>query len=406
MVGRGYELDNGDQVVLTDEELATAAPRKTRTIDIEAFVDLADVDPIYFDHPYFLLPAGEGEGSKRAYQLLLKVMQRTDRAALGRFVMRTKEYLVIVRVRDDLLALTTMLFHDEIRPAKGIPAGGKKPKKAQLDRAIALIEALAVDWDPSQYEDRYRERLLDVIKRKKKGKRITVPDDERQPSPVPDLMAALEESLKAAKGGGDARRRRRTSPGSAARSSTSVPRTPTSRAGPRCPRTSWSRRSTAASRPAPIERSVGNVGRIVPPDLLDRILSEIRDRKRRRRPPTRNRSRPSSGRSRHSTRPSPRARRGVGPGAGPLRGHRPAGARRGANREAILAAVGERPGATAREIADFTGIARATVASTVTRLAADGVLERSELPAGGLGSAPPARADPRRRRRARPHCWV
>ena len=179
VIGRGYELDNGDQVVLTDEELATAAPRKTRTIDIEAFVDLADVDPIYFDHPYFLLPAGEGEGSKRAYQLLLKVMQRTDRAALGRFVMRTKEYLVIVRVRDDRLALTTMLFHDEIRPAKGIPTGGKKPKKAQLDDAVALIEALAVDWDPSQYEDRYRERLLEVVKRKKKGKRITVPDDER-----------------------------------------------------------------------------------------------------------------------------------------------------------------------------------------------------------------------------------
>ena len=202
VVGRGYERDNGDQVVLTDEELALAAPRKTRTIDIEAFVDLADVDPMHFDHPYFLLPAGEGEGAKRAYQLLLKVMQGTDRAALGRFVMRTKEYLVLVRVRDDLLSLTTMLFHDEIRPANNLPAGGKKPKKAQLDRAVALIEALAVDWDPSQYEDRYRERLLDVIKRKKKGKRITVPDDERQPSPVPDLMAALEESLQAAKGNG------------------------------------------------------------------------------------------------------------------------------------------------------------------------------------------------------------
>ena len=185
VVGRGYERDNGDQVVLTDEELATAAPRKTRTIDIEAFVDLADVDPMYFDHPYFLLPAGEGEGSKRAYQLLLKVMQRTDRAALGRFVMRTKEYLVIVRVRDDLLALTTMLFHDEIRPAKGIPAGGKKPKKAELDGAIALIEALAVDWDPSQYEDRYRERLLDVIKRKKKGKRITSPTTSGSLRPCP-----------------------------------------------------------------------------------------------------------------------------------------------------------------------------------------------------------------------------
>jgi DNA end-binding protein Ku len=120
-------------------------------------------------------------------------------------VLRTKEYLVIVRVRDGLLALTTMLFHDEIRPAKDIPAGGAKPKKAQLDRAVALVEALAVDWDPSQYEDRYRERLLDVIERKKKGKRISVPDDERQPAPVPDLMAALEESLKAATGGGNGR---------------------------------------------------------------------------------------------------------------------------------------------------------------------------------------------------------
>ena len=86
VIGRGYDLDNGDQVILTDEELATAAPRKTRTIDIEAFVDLADIDPIYFDHPYFLLPAGETEGTVRAYQLLLEVMQRTDRAALGRFV--------------------------------------------------------------------------------------------------------------------------------------------------------------------------------------------------------------------------------------------------------------------------------------------------------------------------------
>ncbi len=204
-IGHGYEPDDGEQVVLTDEELALAAPRKTRTIDIEAFVDLADVDPIYFDHPYFLLPAGEGEGSKRAYQLLLEVMRRSERAALGRFVLRTKEYLVIVRVRDGLLALTTMLFHDEIRPAKDIPTGGAKPKKAQLDRAVALVEALAEDWDPSRYEDRYRARLLEVIERKKKGKRITVPDDERQPAPVPDLMAALEESLKAAKGGGNGR---------------------------------------------------------------------------------------------------------------------------------------------------------------------------------------------------------
>jgi DNA end-binding protein Ku len=199
-VGHGYELDGGKQVVLTDEELAAAAPRKTRTIDIEAFVDLADVDPAYFDHPYFLLPQGEAEGSRRAYQLLVEVMESSERAALGRFVMRTKEYLVAVRVRDGLLSLTTMLFHDELRPAKDVPGGGRKPAKERLDRAVALIEAMTEEWDPSRYDDRYRERLLEVIERKKKGKRITVPEDEDEPSPIPDLMAALEQSLAAAKG--------------------------------------------------------------------------------------------------------------------------------------------------------------------------------------------------------------
>jgi DNA end-binding protein Ku len=199
-VGHGYELDSGKEVVLSDEELSAAAPRKTRTIDIEAFVDLADVDPVYFDHPYFLLPEGEAEGTRRAYQLLVEVMQGTERAALGRFVLRTKEYLVAVRVRDDLLSLTTMLFHDEVRPTKPVPGGGRKPAKERLDRAVTLIEAMSVDWDPARYEDRYRERLLEVIERKKKGKRITVPDDQDEPSPIPDLMAALERSLAQAQG--------------------------------------------------------------------------------------------------------------------------------------------------------------------------------------------------------------
>jgi DNA end-binding protein Ku len=199
-IGHGYELDSGKEVVLSDEDLGAAAPRKTRTIDIEAFVDLADVDPVYFDHPYFLLPEGEAEGTRRAYRLLVEVMQGTERAALGRFVLRTKEYLVAVRVRDDLLSLTTMRFHDEVRPTKDVPGGGRKPAKERLDRAVTLIEAMSADWDPARYEDRYRERLLEVIERKKQGKRITVPDDQDEPSPIPDLMAALERSLAQAKG--------------------------------------------------------------------------------------------------------------------------------------------------------------------------------------------------------------
>src|SRR4051794_39792034 len=190
-IAHGYDLD-GEQVMLTDELLATVAPRRTRTIEISAFVDVAEIDPMHFDHPYFLAPAGETEGTRRAYQLLLEVMRKTDRAALGRFVLRTKEYLVAIRVRDDRLSLTTMLFADELRPTKDVPAGGRKPKKAELDGAVELIEALSLDWEPEAYEDRYRERLKDVVARKKKGRRIRVPEEEKQPAPVADLMAALE----------------------------------------------------------------------------------------------------------------------------------------------------------------------------------------------------------------------
>jgi DNA end-binding protein Ku len=203
-IGHGYELDDGGQVVLTDEELAAAAPRKTRTIDIEGFVDVHDVDPIYFDHPYFLAPVGEAEGNLRAYQLLVEVMRSTDRAALGRFVMRTKEYLVLVRVRDDRLALTTMRFHDEVRPAKDVDTGGRKPAKAQRDAARQLVEALSAEWDPAQYRDCYRERLLEVIERKRKGKRIVVPDAGRDEGAAPpDIMAALKASLDRVRAGGD-----------------------------------------------------------------------------------------------------------------------------------------------------------------------------------------------------------
>jgi DNA end-binding protein Ku len=203
-IGHAYDLENGKTVVVTDEDLEAVAPRKTRTIDIEAFVDLDEVDPIYFDHPYVLVPAGEAEGIARAYRLLLEVMSRTDRAALGRIVLRTKEYLVLIRARDGQLVLTTMLFHDELRPSKEIAPGGKKPAKKQLDQAVALIEALSEDWDPDSYDDRYRKRLQDVLRRKKKRQKIEAPEQRQEPKPVPDLMAALEKTLADLKGGGGA----------------------------------------------------------------------------------------------------------------------------------------------------------------------------------------------------------
>ncbi len=200
-IANGYETDDG-MVILTDAELAAAAPHRSRTIDIEAFVDLEDVDPIYFDHPYVVMPSGEAEGIQRAYRLLVEVMGRTERAALGRVVMRTKEYLVLIRARQERLVLTTLLWHDEVRPTDPIPAPTKKdkPAKKEVDAAVELIESFSCDWDPTRYEDSFQKRLREIVKRKAKGQTIEVPDDEdEKPTPVPDLMAALEQSLEEAK---------------------------------------------------------------------------------------------------------------------------------------------------------------------------------------------------------------
>jgi DNA end-binding protein Ku len=199
-VASSYDLD-GKQVIVTDAELASVEPRKTRTIDIESFAELADVDPIYFNHPYLLVPAGDSEGTLRAYRLLVEVMADSERVALGRFVMRTKEYLAAVRAREGALLLTTMRFHDEVRPTGPIPTGGKKPAKKQVDEAVALIEALATDWDPTNYKDCYRERLENVIESKQKRRKIEVPTPEPEPQPVPDLMEALQQAVENVRAG-------------------------------------------------------------------------------------------------------------------------------------------------------------------------------------------------------------
>jgi DNA end-binding protein Ku len=192
--GEGY-------VMLTDEELEAAQPEKTRTIDISEFVPLEQIDPIYFDHAYYLVPVGEGEGPLRAYRLLVKAMEGSARVAIGRFVMRTKEYLVAVRVRDDLLSLVTMRFADEVRSTDDLDLPTKKhqPAKKELDQAVSLIEELSEDWDPKRYKDRHNQRLKKIIDQKRKGETIKAPAEPETPEAVPDLMAALRESLEAAK---------------------------------------------------------------------------------------------------------------------------------------------------------------------------------------------------------------
>jgi DNA end-binding protein Ku len=201
-VARGYELDDGRMILLTDEELEAADPKKTRTIDIEAFVDIEEIDPIYYDHPYFLVP-DENEAAVRAYHLLRAVMERSGKVAIARFVLRTKEYLVAVRARGGAISLTTMRFHDEVRGPDDVGLGKlPKAKKAEVDHAVALIKSLTRDFDPSAYEDEHRKRLLAIIQKKRKGQTIEIPDEPETPAAVPDLMAALEASIERMKSGG------------------------------------------------------------------------------------------------------------------------------------------------------------------------------------------------------------
>jgi DNA end-binding protein Ku len=202
-IAHGFDTDDG-YVMLTDEELAAAQPEKTRTIEISKFVALEEIDPILFDHPYFLLPAGEGEGPPRAYRLLTEVMADADKVAIGQFVLRTKEYLVAVRARDDLLALTTMLFQHEIRPTDELDLPTRKrPGKAKVDQAVALVEALGADFDHDAYKDRYRRRLRKLVKEKEAGGTIEAPPAPKAPGAPPDIMEALKASLDKVRAGSD-----------------------------------------------------------------------------------------------------------------------------------------------------------------------------------------------------------
>lgn len=207
-IGRGYDLD-GQLVTLTDEELDAAAPERNHTIEIEEFVSLDEIDPAQFDHPYYLVPSSESEGTTRAYRLLRDAMAKTNQAAIGRVVLRSDEYLVAVREHDDLLALTTMLFADELRSSldvDAVPTGSAgEPKRGEVTQAVKLIDAMTRDFDPASYEDRYRERLLELVESKRKSSkkktRAKLPEiEETEPETAPDLMAALRQSLERVRG--------------------------------------------------------------------------------------------------------------------------------------------------------------------------------------------------------------
>jgi DNA end-binding protein Ku len=204
---KGYELSKGHYVMIDPEELAAFDPQATKTIDIEDFVALEEIDPIYFERTYYLAP-DEGEGAKRAYVLLREAMEDQDKAGVGRVVMRNKQYLAAIRPLQGALALSTMLFYDEIVPVseiKGIPDKRTKAPPQQVKMAAQIIESLTRKWDPKRYHDTYRERVLEYIERKAEGEEVFVEERAEEEPKVVDLMAALEASLAAAKKGGSSK---------------------------------------------------------------------------------------------------------------------------------------------------------------------------------------------------------
>ncbi|HKJ36829.1 MAG TPA: Ku protein [Solirubrobacterales bacterium] len=199
---KGYEIAPEQYVILERGELEELAPKKTKAIQIEAFVDLDEIDPIYFDRPYYV---GPQMGAERAYALLVEAMREQRKVAISRFVMRNKESLAAIRATGDVLTLATMRFADEVVPPEQLDGllgeeTETEPNPKEVEMAKALIDSLASDFDPGAFKDEYREELLALIERKARGEDVVSVDAEApQPTKAPDLMAALEESLAAVK---------------------------------------------------------------------------------------------------------------------------------------------------------------------------------------------------------------
>jgi DNA end-binding protein Ku len=199
---KGYEFAPEQYVLLTKDELSELDPKKTRAIEIQDFVDLDEIDPIYFEQPYYLAP---DKGAEKAYALLVKAMNDARKVAVARFVLRNKEHLAAIRPMKDVLTMATMRFHDEVtRPddLDGVfDAKPAKPDERELKMAKQLIESLSSDFKPESYRDEYREELLSLLEKKAAGEEIvTTETEEPKPTKAPDLMAALEESLASVKG--------------------------------------------------------------------------------------------------------------------------------------------------------------------------------------------------------------
>jgi len=195
---RGYEVMPDKYVLMTDEELESVSPERSRTIEILEFIDVKEVDPIYYDHPYYLVPS---KGGEKAYQLLVEVMRRTNKAGLAKFVLAEREYLVAVKSREGALELVTLHYSDEILPDEDISPKKEKIEVEEENRIKKSIQKMIEDFDPGKYADERRKKLMDILATKAKGKALVeAPAIEAEEGEGPaDLVAALEESMRKVK---------------------------------------------------------------------------------------------------------------------------------------------------------------------------------------------------------------
>jgi DNA end-binding protein Ku len=191
---RGYEIAPDLYIPITDEELESVSPERSRTIEIVEFIDMEEVDPIYFDHPYYLVPA---KGGEKAYRLLAEVMRRTNRAGLAKFVLAEREYLVAVKSMEGALALITLHYSEDLLPAAEIGAGEGKVAAGEKSRMKKSIKEMMTEFEPGKYADERRQKVMDLLERKAKEQApVEAPAVEEAEGEGPaDLMAALTEAM-------------------------------------------------------------------------------------------------------------------------------------------------------------------------------------------------------------------
>jgi DNA end-binding protein Ku len=190
---KAFEVSKGEWVYMEDEDFEAARVEGYRTIEIVDFVPYDEIDPIYFARTYYV---GPDRGAERAYSVLVRALEASSLAGISKFVMRDRQYLACLRVRDGLITLEQLYFADEIRPVDEIRPAKAKVDKRELELATSLIESYAADWKPGQYKDTYRDALCAVIEQKRAGKEVQHAPEPEQEGP-PDLMEALRQSLEA-----------------------------------------------------------------------------------------------------------------------------------------------------------------------------------------------------------------